>query len=79
MAATEISRAFGARLTKAWKDAGHASSNAAAIASGTTPGYFKRLCDGESEPSIGIVQRMADAFKVDAGELAFGARKRKGG
>lgn len=63
---------FGARLVEAWQGAGHKSRAAAAIAAQTTGGYFARLCAGQVEPGITIVSRLAGAFGVDAGWLAFG-------
>jgi hypothetical protein len=65
--------AFAERLTDAWKAAGHPSRAAAAIAAKTTGGYFARLCAGTVEPGITIVERLAVAFEIDAGYLAFGS------
>jgi hypothetical protein len=64
--------AFAERLTAAWKACGHPSRAAAAIAAKTTGGYFARLCAGTVEPGITIVARLATAFDIDAGLLAFG-------
>jgi hypothetical protein len=64
--------AFAERLTDAWKRAGHPSRAAAAIAAQTTGGYFARLCAGTVEPGITIVERLATAFGIEPGYLAFG-------